>query len=82
MIKYFKEQLNLLFNWKKYPKNIFLIAIPLFALGISCEIMVAYLHWKINGDIAYAYILLAGMAVLGICLWPIRKFVYKEFIGG
>lgn len=66
------------FNWKKFPANVFYLAIPLALIGFSCEFMIAYLHWKNNGDMVYAYIVFAGMILLGIGLWPIRKFLLEQ----
>lgn len=66
------------FNWVKYPKNVFYIVIPLAMLGFTCEFMIAYLHWKMNGDLIYTYILMAGIILLGIGLWPIRKFLLGQ----
>ena len=33
-----------LFNWKKYPANALILAIPLASLGLGLMILLAYLH--------------------------------------
>ncbi len=65
-------------DWQKYPNNMFYIVIPLFLFGFACEAMVAYLHWKLNGDMTYGYIILAGIAVLGIFIWPVRTLMFNK----
>lgn len=65
-------------DWKKRPNDIFYIAVPLFLFGMVCESIVAYLHWKLNGDATYGYIILAGIAVLGIFIWPVRTLMFNK----
>lgn len=67
------------FNWKKNPNNIFYIAIPLFIICFTSQIMVAYLHWKQSGNLYYALIILVALGILGTGLWPIRKFLWSQF---
>lgn len=69
MIKELKE----LFNWKKFPANVFMFAVPLAVAGFGLHGLYAYLMWKEHGQIGYMLIVLTGLAVLAFCLWPVRK---------
>lgn len=64
------KELKDMFNWKKYPANVFYLAIPLFLVAAVLMLLAAILHYKLNGDIGYLIIWLAGMALLVIGLVP------------
>ncbi|MND11791.1 hypothetical protein D3C87_703220 [compost metagenome] len=57
-------------GWDKNPASVFILAIPLALLGFSLCGAVAYLHYRLNGDMVYFWILVAGLALLGIGLYP------------
>ena len=52
------KSLSNIFNWKKHPSNVFLIALPLLAMGAFSAFSVAYLSYMEEGDYWYAIILL------------------------
>lgn len=70
------QELKDMFNWKKYPANVFYLAIPLFLVASLFMLLAAILHIKLNGDIGYLIIWLAGMVLLGIGLVPAWR-IYK-----
>ena len=62
-----------LFNWKKYPANVFYIALPLAVLGFICMMHVAILHIKLEHDYIYLYEWFGGMVLLAFGLYhPVR----------
>lgn len=63
-----KEALHRVFNWKRYPASVFLLAIPLFIIGFGCMGLVAYLQWRVNGDLVYAAIYAVAIIVLAALL--------------
>ncbi len=69
----FKETINQLFNWKKYPSSVFFLVVPLALIGFGSTLLVAILQMKLNGDPWYLVIFLAGIALFLFSLWPIRK---------
>jgi uncharacterized membrane protein YqgA involved in biofilm formation len=77
MIKELKESFIYLFNWKKYPASVFYFALPLFVFGMTLCGFRAYLEWIYNHDIVYTFIMLGGIGLLIMGLWPIRKFIWK-----
>jgi len=70
------NDLKEIFNWKKNPANVFYTAMPLFLLGMSMMGLVAYYHWKTDGDYWYAVIMGMALLVLVIALMPLRH-IYK-----
>lgn len=72
-----KESMNYLFNWEKNPASVFFFAIPLAILGFSLHGLYAFLMWKERGDFIYSLILLGGLVLLGIGLWPVRKRLFS-----
>lgn len=67
-----------LVNWKKYPASVFVFALPLVFIGWGSLILLAYLHWKLDGDLRYAAIVIGGLVLLGIGLWPVRKQLFHS----
>lgn len=72
-----KQVLNELFNWKKNPASVFLIAAPLAIIGFSLLFINALLQLTKNNDPWYLVIFAFGILLLGIGLWPIRKLIFK-----
>ena len=68
-----------MFNWRKNPASVFYLAIPLAVFGFGCAGLVAYLHWKMNGDLVYAGIFIAGTILLVIGLWHPIKYLLNPF---
>ena len=68
-----KAAANELFNWKEHPSSVFLFAVPIALIGFILLGMVAYLHWELDGDPWYAVIVAAGLLLLAVGIWPVRK---------
>ena len=67
--------LDQLFNWKKYPKSVFYIALPLAALGFILIFLRAAAEWVFHRDPWYIVIALVGCIILLIGLWPLRTHI-------
>lgn len=67
------KYVDYLFNWKKYPASVFILAAPLAIIGFGSIFLLAILQWKWNSDPWYMVIFMAGMILFGFALWPIRK---------
>lgn len=68
-----KESMNYLFNWKKNSASVFFFSIPLAIMGFSLHGIYTYLMWNVHGQCGYSLILLGGLVLLGMGLWPVRK---------
>lgn len=64
---------NKLTGWRDHPESIFITAVPLATLAFSCVFATAYLQYKINGDMVYTYILIGGLVLLSLGLYPVYK---------
>lgn len=62
-----------LFDCKKHPANVFIIAFPLFLIGMGSCLWIAWHYWSTRGDFVYALIVFGGLILLAFGLWPIRK---------
>lgn len=67
--------MNRLFNWKKYPASVFFFAVPLALFGFAAVFARAFLELSVNGDPWYLVIALVGALLLGVGLWPLRRFL-------
>jgi hypothetical protein len=74
----FNEAIDHLFNWKKNPASVFLLAAPLAAIGFGLMLALALVHMVVNNDPWYLVIFGFGMALLGLSLWPIRKLIFAS----
>jgi len=75
---YIKQAINELFNWKKNPASVFLIAAPLAIIGFGLLFLNAMIHWLHNDDPWFLVIFAFGLFLLGLGLWPIRKFIFNK----
>ncbi|KWA83733.1 hypothetical protein WL29_20415 [Burkholderia ubonensis] len=66
----FRATFDALFNWKQNPASVFVFVVPLALVGFGCMGAVAYLKWKMTGDLVYTGIFLAGICLLGLALLP------------
>ncbi len=62
--------LSKVFNWKKHPAGVFVLALPLALIGFFSLALKAWLHWKLQGDAVYALMLAVGLLVLAVALIP------------
>ncbi len=73
-----KQAIDALFNWKKNPSSVFLIAAPLAIIGFGLLFLNAMIHFVKNNDPWYLVIFAFGIFLLGLRLWPIRKFIFDK----
>jgi hypothetical protein len=71
----FKNAIDYLFNWKKNPKSVFLLAIPLFIIGMGSQICIGVIK-TMQGDYGYA-IIFALMSPLFYILYKAVKTLIK-----
>lgn len=57
--------LSFIFNWRRYPAGVFLLAVPLFLLGFGCLAVQAVMQWYVHDKPGYVVIVLVGM--IGLC---------------
>lgn len=65
--------INKLTGWRDHPESIFITAAPLATLAFACVFATAYLQHKVNGDTVYTYILIGGLVLLALGLYPVYK---------
>ena len=60
-----KQLFQRLFNWNKYPKAVFLFALPLFCLGWMLCLSVMVLQIKLHHDFSYliAFVLISSLGI-------------------
>ncbi len=66
-----------IFNWKKHPGGVFLIAGPLVLTQVLLMTALAYTHWKEENDPVFAIILAIGAIVAWIALSPMFR-LYRD----
>jgi hypothetical protein len=74
-----KNTLNYLFNWKKNPASVFVLAVPLVIIGFGLMFIMAILQMKLHSDPWYLVIFACGIGLLMLGLWPIRKPLMAAF---
>lgn len=77
MKKNIVDFVNKLTGWRDHPESIFITAAPLATLAFACVFATAYLQYKVNGDMVYTYILIGGLVLLALGLYPVYK-MYKN----
>lgn len=77
MINKIVNVINRLTGWLDHPESIFITAAPLATLAFACVFATAYLQYKVNGDMVYTYILIGGLVLLALGLYPVYK-MYKN----
>lgn len=66
------------FNWKKYPHNVFFIAIPLFVTNFFGFLFwIAIQEGMHRKDWVYFYIWIAGLALLLFAMFPVARYFYR-----
>lgn len=76
----FKDAVDHLFNWKKNPASVFLLAAPLAAIGFGLMLALALVHMVVNNDPWYLVIFAFGIGLLCLGLWPIRKLIFASMV--
>lgn len=64
-------------GWRDNPASVFILALPLFLIAIFLMGMVAYLEYRFHGDSVYAWIMLGGLVLLALGLYP-PYMMYKR----
>lgn len=72
-----KNAIKDFFNWKKNPKNVFFLALPLFAFGMIVKITEAILQIRQHNDWVYLYTIV-GVSILGaLGLYHPMRYIWK-----
>ncbi len=77
----FRQAVDYLFNWRKHPASVFFLAIPLAAIGFGCLLLRGVLELVWHHDPVFLVIDIAGLVMLFVALWPIRKPLLRQLKG-